>query len=117
MTDGGSGDQPELFSTAVTGNAVSPVLSVSGEVDDYTAPRFWAALEDVLMTGPAELVVDVTALQFLSSTGLNALVKAAERLEKPSELILRGASPSVHKLIEISGLAGYFTFEGPRRQD
>lgn len=55
------------------GDAV--VLAVSGAVDEVTAPSLATDLDVVLMGEPALLVIDLTAVEFMSSAGMNLLIE------------------------------------------
>lgn len=56
------------------------VLGVSGEVDLGTAPRLREHLVNLIADGHRHVVVDLTATDFLDSTGLGALVAGFKRL-------------------------------------
>ena len=51
------------------------VLAVSGAVDEVTAPSLATDLDVVLMGEPALLVIDLTAVEFMSSAGMNLLIE------------------------------------------
>ena len=50
------------------------VLSVTGEVDVYTAPKFRERLIELVSEGKYQIVVDLEGVDFLDSTGLGVLV-------------------------------------------
>ena len=56
------------------------VLEVGGEVDVYTAPRLREKLVELVETGARHVVVDLSRVEFLDSTGLGVLVGALKRL-------------------------------------
>jgi anti-sigma B factor antagonist len=85
------------------------VLTASGEVDLTSAPRLRAALTDVLGdpgtkdAGCAGVILDLTAVTFLGSTGLAVLVDAnsqatAQRI--PLRLIVDGRSGPVTRALQ-----------------
>lgn len=78
------------------------VVAVSGEVDLQTAPRLAAALDSC----PAStVVVDLTAVEFLDSSGLGALVTANRHVtESGGTLRLVRPRPAVDKVLTISRL-------------
>jgi anti-sigma B factor antagonist len=51
------------------------VLEVSGAVDEVTAPSLATDLDVVLMSEPALLVIDLTAVEFMSSAAINLLIE------------------------------------------
>lgn len=56
------------------------VVAVAGEIDLVTAPEFDEVVAGVVDQGPAVLVVDLGAVSFLSSAGLQVLAGAHRRL-------------------------------------
>jgi anti-sigma B factor antagonist len=52
------------------------VLAVSGAVDEVTAPSLATYLDVVLMGEPSLLVIDLTAVEFMSSAAMNLLIEA-----------------------------------------
>jgi anti-sigma B factor antagonist len=85
------------------------VLTVRGEIDTLTAPAFTAATEELLTTSGEILVIDLTAVRFLASSGLAALITAAHRAEdRGIRLRLVIASRAVRRPIEITGTAALF---------
>ncbi len=80
------------------------VLSVDGEVDTLTASAFTGALEELTAAAEPVLVVDLTGVTFLASSGLAALIQAARRAEERA-LTLRLVAPTraVRRPLEITG--------------
>jgi anti-sigma B factor antagonist len=56
------------------------VLVVDGELDIATAPRMIAALNEALADMAAPLVVDLSSVVFMDSTGLALLMNARRRV-------------------------------------
>jgi anti-sigma B factor antagonist len=92
------------------------VVAVTGEVDLYTAPRLWETLDSAIAGTPRELVVDLSGVDFLDSSGLKVLVRAHKRLKPISgSVIVRGAGGQVFKALELTKLTGLFTVEPASR--
>jgi anti-sigma B factor antagonist len=86
-----------------------PVVAVSGEVDVYSAPVLKERFGELLRDGASTLVVDLTAVSFLDSTGLGALVEArALTSEQGGTLPLVCTQDRILKLFTITGLDGVF---------
>jgi anti-sigma B factor antagonist len=87
------------------------VLALAGEIDLYTAPRLQSELTRALSAAdPAQIVVDMSAVDFCDSTGMNVLL-AAHRLasERGGGLVLAAPRASVRKILEVTGLHSVFT--------
>ena len=56
------------------------LLAVEGEIDIATAPRMIAALNEVLAEIATPLVVDLSNVVFMDSTGLALLINARRRV-------------------------------------
>jgi anti-sigma B factor antagonist len=92
------------------GNAV--VLACSGELDMASAPALERELLDAESAGPARIVVDLSGVEFMDSTGLHLLLSAHKRsLERHHKLsLVRGPRP-VHRVFELTGTVDAFSFE------
>lgn len=58
------------------------VVTVSGEVDVYTAPQLRSALEERIAAGHRTFIVDLEDVGFLDSTGLGVLVGRLKVVKK-----------------------------------
>jgi anti-sigma B factor antagonist len=86
-------------------------MSVTGELDLYTAPRLHAELAAALDgAGPLRLVVDMSGVGFCDSTGMNVLLAAQRRArELGGDVQLAGPRPAVKKILHVTGLETVFT--------
>ncbi len=72
-----------------------------GEIDKATAPL----LRDCLTDLQGDVVLDLTALEFLDSTGLGVLIGASRSLEESGgRLRVRAPQPQVRRVLDITGL-------------
>jgi anti-sigma B factor antagonist len=104
----GEDTSSEAFALAVTQQGDARVLSASGEIDIISAPDLRGALQAALTRGGL-VVLDLSEVSFLGSSGLAALVEARE-LTKPgnSEFRLVCASRIVLRALEATGLRELF---------
>ena len=58
------------------------VLSVEGEIDVASAPRLISALNDAVAEAVRSVVIDLTSVDFMDSTGLAPLIDAHRRLTR-----------------------------------
>ena len=81
------------------------VVAVAGEVDVYTAPTLDQALSATIADGCTCVVVDLTGVDFLDSTGLSVLVKALKRIrEADGSLDVVVSADRVAKVFRLTGL-------------
>ena len=86
------------------------VISLSGEVDLYTAPEFKQQLLDVIAEDAKEVVVDFTNTTFIDSTTLGVLVGGVKRLRSQDGMLsLVSSDRNITKIFEITGLDRVFT--------
>ena len=82
------------------------VVTVAGKLDSITSPQAQQALDAILATGGRKVVLDFTALDYISSAGLRVLLGAAKRLQGAgSALRLFGLNDSVREVFQISGFS------------
>lgn len=80
------------------------IVSVGGEVDAHTAPEVQQAVHAAIGSN-IRLIVDLTDVTFLDSTGLGVLVTALKRVrEADGSLDLVVTSPRVLKVFTLTGL-------------
>lgn len=85
------------------------VVTVAGEVDMMTTPELGARLRQELAGAPALLVVDLSKVQFLGSSGLAVLVETGDSAaERGLRLRLVCSSREVLRPLEATGLTELF---------
>ncbi|MFF7178331.1 anti-sigma factor antagonist [Streptomyces sp. NPDC008121] len=81
------------------------VLSVGGELDIETATLLHHHLANQFLHGRRHLVMDLSRLAFMDSSGLNVLIRAArDAREAGGDLHLVAPTPAVRRILEITGL-------------
>ncbi|GAA2876166.1 anti-sigma factor antagonist BldG [Streptosporangium fragile] len=85
-------------------------MTIVGEIDLYTAPRLQAEFTRLLGEGRTTLVVlDMSAVEFCDSTGMNVLLSALKRLrERGGTLEVAAPRPAVRKILQVTGLDSVF---------
>jgi anti-anti-sigma factor len=85
--------------------AVTLTLSLAGDLDSQTAERFQPAIEEAEHSGAAVIVLDLTEVRFIDSSGLVALLMAARRSDRRGgRLLVRAGSGEVRKLLELTSI-------------
>ena len=91
------------------------VVSLTGEVDLYTAPEFKQQLLDVIAQGAREVIVDFSGTTFIDSTTLGVLVGGVKRLRpNDGQLSLVCSDRNITKIFEITGLDRVFAIHATR---
>ncbi|MGW0519713.1 MULTISPECIES: STAS domain-containing protein [unclassified Crossiella] len=97
----------DLDSAAST--ELAGVLKVGGEVDLLTTPLLKTGIEEQLARSRPLLVIDLTGVSFLGSSGLAALVEAREAAQdKGTALRLVAGNRSVFRPLATTGLSTLF---------
>jgi anti-sigma B factor antagonist len=99
------------FAVERTVGSVRACVAVAGEVDACTAPDLLAALLEAVEVDP-RLTVDLSAVTFMDSQGLTALLRARQEAEHRGGTIrLEGVPPRVLKLLHLASMDTVFTID------
>jgi len=86
------------------------IVTLAGEVDIYTAPRFKECLLELLDDGVVNLVVDLSGVTFIDSTALGVLIGGVRRVNAAAgAMTLVVTSRPVERVLSITGLDRVFT--------
>ena len=100
-------EEDALFSMTVDTTGPGPLVRVGGDLDLETSPELTDQLKALL--GPHLLVVDLSEVEFMDSTGLGVLIGAhKEQQAHGGALALVGAQPRVQKILRITKLHKVF---------
>jgi anti-anti-sigma factor len=90
-------------------------LSLRGRLDNDSAVYFREEIESAAREGWHRILVDLSGVNYLSSSGIAALVDARQRLERLAGLFgIHNASPEVEKILRLTGLFNKLSVE-PRK--
>jgi len=82
-----------------------PVLSVAGEIDLAVAGRFAEELDSLVGGDHGSSVVDLSAVEFIDSSGLGALVGAHKAVQQSGgDLRLAAAPNQVRMVLRLTNL-------------
>lgn len=85
------------------------VVQVVGEIDVYTAPQLRERLDEEIEAGRHDLVVDLSGVSFMDSTGLGVLVGRLKQIRlNDGSMRLVCAHDRVLKVFVITGLDKVF---------
>jgi anti-sigma B factor antagonist len=85
----------------------SPLIRVAGEIDLSNAHLLREAIEQASDSHPDRLVIDMSAVTFMDSTGLNVLCRAGTRVK----ILVRSPSTRVRRLLNITGTTDVVAIE------
>ena len=81
------------------------VVSLTGELDGHHAGRLRTLLAEQLLGGPGSLVLDLTGLSFIDSSGLAALIATDKGTRRAgTALVLAAPQPAVRKVLSLTGI-------------
>lgn len=87
------------------GDGAGTVVAVTGELDVFTAPSLEEALQALIADGNADIVIDLSGVEFLDSTGLGVMVKALKwAREAGGGLRVVSTQERITKVFTITGL-------------
>jgi anti-sigma B factor antagonist len=93
-------------SAPATGPAVLPL---EGEIDLHVSPRIAAALNEMIAAKPKQLVVDLSRVSYVDSSGLAVFIEAMQNVEKyGGKFALAGLQETVRSIFEIARLDQVF---------
>ncbi len=93
------------------------VVSPQGEIDASTAPRLGSRLLGLADEGKRAVVVDLSEVTFMDSTGIGVLLNAlAHFSSRHGQLVLVCPTARVLRPFEVTGLVGHLTIVDSREK-
>jgi anti-sigma B factor antagonist len=83
----------------------TPTLKLIGELDIGSVAPIRKAIDAVVANRPTRVILDLSELRFMDSSGLSVLLATADRV---GEVELRQPSAMVRKIIDVTGVSGVF---------
>jgi anti-sigma B factor antagonist len=91
-----------LHTTRQDGHAL---VAARGSIDLHSSEEFGARLTELVEAGEQHIVVDLTAVDFCDSSGLNAMVRAYKRArQEGASFTVTGAYGRVDTVLRTTGL-------------
>ncbi len=85
-------------------------LAIEGRLDTNTTPQLEVEQKD-LTADIAELVLDFSQLEYISSAGLRVILGFQKKMNKQGEMRIRNAAPVIMEVFEVTGFASILTIE------
>jgi anti-sigma B factor antagonist len=103
--------EPVGFSVKVKRDGQFATLIPAGEIDLATVEQLQSELETLIDADCTRIVIDLREVEFLDSTGLQALVRAHARAEQDRwELAIIPGPRAVQRVFEITGVIDHLRF-------
>ena len=96
------------ITTEKNGEAI--LLKIEGRLDTTTAPEIEKAIYE-MPESTKDLVLDMNALEYISSAGLRVLLAAQKKMNKIGTMKLVGVCDAVMEVFEMTGFADILTIE------
>ena len=85
-------------------------IALSGRLDTTTAPKLETELKQNI-SGVEELVLDLAALEYLSSAGLRVLLSAQKVMNRQGHMVVRNVNEVIMEIFEVTGFVDVLTIE------
>ncbi len=86
------------------------IVRLTGEIDLHHSPDFHQALVTECARNPAKLIIEMSDVQYIDSSGVGSLVEIYRRVKKGgNRMILVAPGPRVAGVLEITKLDQFFT--------
>ena len=91
-------------------NGSELTVALTGRLDTTTAPELERELKENL-DGVTALVIDMAALEYISSAGLRVLLSAQKIMGKQGEMKVTHVSETIMEIFEVTGFSDILTIE------
>jgi anti-sigma B factor antagonist len=104
------------FELTVTEQSGATVVYAKGELDVASAPQLKAELAGLIAAGSRVLVVDLSEVGFVDSSGLGVLIGAHNEVSRVGGEIRVVVQPQVKRILELTSLDEVFTIVDPTNE-
>ena len=88
------------------------VLPLEGEIDLHVSPRLERSLGSIIKKRPDHVVVDLSGVTFIDSSGMAVLIRAMQSMkEYGGHLTISGLNENVRSIFEIARLDQIFVID------
>jgi anti-sigma B factor antagonist len=95
--------------TPATRNGAT-ILSIGGRIDTATAPVLELAINKAIESGNRKILLNFSAVTYISSGGLRVLLATAKKLKNPGDrYALCSLAAEVNKVLKLTGFTSIFS--------
>lgn len=92
----------------VTHNDINVISVQESRIDAASAIQFKDAMRAVTETGPSHVVLDLSGVKFVDSSGLGAIVASMKQMGDARRLDLASLTPDVAKVFRLTRMDSIF---------
>jgi len=107
LSDAGHGDD---FTVSAAAHGPDVVITLAGTIDLVTVHAVRDRIYQMIPPPPGKIIVDLSSVGFIESTGLGMLAGIHGRLEG-REMHVRGATHRIREVLAVTGLDQVFVVE------
>lgn len=85
-------------------------IEIEGRLDTTTAPQLEKEINSSI-GGVKELILDIPALDYVSSAGLRVLLSAQKTMNKQGSMTVKNANDAVMEIFEVTGFVDIMNIE------
>jgi anti-anti-sigma factor len=101
----GAAPEPERSGASTTSDAHAWVVAPKGAVDIATCGELESRLQEVIDSGATIVVLDLGEIDFIDSSGIRVIVRAARHLqERDGRLLVENTSGATQRILEVTGI-------------
>ena len=94
----------------ISKNTDTAVIEIVGRLDTTTAPALEKAINEAI-GDVKNLILDVKAMEYISSAGLRVLLAAQKKMQKIGSMKLTNVCDAVMEVFEMTGFADILVIE------
>ncbi len=101
-----------MIEILITQNKHCDLVQISGRLDSFTAPQLAATFNSIYEDDRYKIVLDLSQLNYISSSGLLVLVNAQKNCKRYNrgEIIIAGTPELIYAAFEMAGFDQLFRF-------
>ncbi len=96
----------------ITKNGAELVMAISGRLDTNAAPDLIKKMDEALVDGVENFILDMENCDYVASSGLRAILGAQKKMNALSgNMVVKNVVGDVMEVFEMTGFADILTFE------
>jgi len=86
------------------------LVKAKGRIDSYTAPKLREVLDKVVESGVFRIVLDMSEVDFLSSSGVWVLLETQKKCKRwnRGQLVIARVHENIQRTLDLAGLRHFF---------